>query len=146
MLDFICVCSVILRGVRGKTTKYKIIKFLPTVGLNLTTLRFIIRTSTKVNRESTKGYSRLKRGKFEASGLNNCKNVASSRHLVSTIGTQASPTMEGRNQVSGRVSVPCWHATPVANAPWKPLIIGEGQVRYQGHEIGGKSDWLGSHC
>ena len=37
------------------------------------------------------------------------------------------------------------HATPVANAPWKPLIIGEGQARYQGHEIGGKSDWLGSH-
>ena len=29
----------------------------------------------------------------------------------------------GRNQVSGRVSVPCWHATPVANAPWKPLVI-----------------------
>ena len=52
----------------------------------------------------------------------------------------------GRNQVSGRVSVPCWHATPVANAPWKPLIIGEGQTRYQGHEIGEKSDWLGSHC
>ena len=48
--------------------------------------------------------------------------------------------------MSGRVSVPCWHATPVANAPWKPLIIGEGQARYQGHEIGGKSDWLGSHC
>ena len=52
----------------------------------------------------------------------------------------------GRDQVSRRVSVPCWHATPVANAPWKPLIIGEGQARYQGHEIGGKSDWLGSHC
>ena len=29
----------------------------------------------------------------------------------------------GRNRVSGRVSVPCWLATPVANAPWKPLII-----------------------
>ena len=43
--------------------------------------------------------------------------------------------------MSGRVSVPCWYATPVANAPWKPLIIGEGQARYQGHEIGGKSDW-----
>ena len=48
--------------------------------------------------------------------------------------------------MSGRVSVPCCHATPVANAPWKPLIIGEGQARYQGHEIGGQSDWLGSHC
>ena len=31
--------------------------------------------------------------------------------------------MGGRNQVSGRVSVPCWHATPVENAPWKPLIM-----------------------
>ena len=48
--------------------------------------------------------------------------------------------------MSARVSVPCWHATPVANAPWKPLIICEGQARYQGHEIGGKSDWLGRHC
>ena len=48
--------------------------------------------------------------------------------------------------MSGRVSVPCWHATPVANAPWKPLIIGEGQARYKGHEKGGKSDWFGSHC
>ena len=27
----------------------------------------------------------------------------------------------GRNQVSGRVSAPCWHATHVANVPWKPL-------------------------
>ena len=71
--------------------------------------------------------------------------MASSRNLVSTIGALASPK-GGRNQVSGRVSVPCWHATPVANAPWKPLIIGDGQARYQGHKIGGKSDWLGSHC
>ena len=53
------------------------------------------------------------------------------------------PPKRGRNQVSGVVSVPCWHATPVANAPWQPLIIGEGQARYQGLEIGGKSDWLG---
>ena len=56
------------------------------------------------------------------------------------------PPKRGRNQVSGVVRVPCWHATPVANAPWKPLIIGEGQARYQGHEIGGKSDWLEGHC
>ena len=55
--------------------------------------------------------------------------------MVSTIAAQASPTMEGWNQVSERVSVPCWHATSVANAPLKPLIIGIGQVRYQGHEI-----------
>ena len=44
------------------------------------------------------------------------------------------------NQVSGKVSFPCWHATPVASAPWKPLYFGEGQARYQGHEIGGESD------
>ena len=48
--------------------------------------------------------------------------------------------------MSGRVSVPGWHATSVAKAPWKPLIIGEGQARYQGHEIGGKSVWFESHC
>ena len=63
----------------------------------------------KQNRESTKGYSRWKvesrHGKSEELGLNNWS--------ISKI----------RNQVSGRVSVPCWLATPVANAPWKPLII-----------------------
>ena len=48
-------------------------------------------------------------------GEKSSKDMASSRNLVSTIGAQASPTMVGRNQVSGRVSVPCWHATPVAN-------------------------------
>ena len=48
--------------------------------------------------------------------------MASSRILVLTIGAQASPKMGGRNQVSGRVSVSYWHATPLANAPWKPLI------------------------
>ena len=45
-----------------------------------------------------------------------------------------------------RESVPCWHATPVVNAPWKPLVFGEGQARYQGNEICGKSDRLRSHC
>ena len=56
-------------------------------------------------------------------GEKSSKDMASSRNLVSAIGAQASPKTEGRNQVSGRVSVPCWHATPVANAPWKPLMI-----------------------
>ena len=90
----------------------------------------------KQNRESTKGYSRWKveyrHGKFEESDLNNWSTSKSHNG--------------GRNQVSGRVSVPCLHATPVANAPWKQLIIGEGQARYQCHVICGKSDWLGSHC
>ena len=37
------------------------------------------------------------------------------------IRTHASPE-EGQDQVSGGVSVPCWHATPVADAPWKPIF------------------------
>ena len=32
-------------------------------------------------------------------------------------------TKRGRKQVSGRVTFPCWHATPVAKDPCKPLII-----------------------
>ena len=57
-------------------------------------------------------------------GEKSSKDMESSRNLVSTIGAQVSPKKGGgRNQVSGRVSVPCWLATPVANAPWKPLII-----------------------
>ena len=46
--------------------------------------------------------------------------MASSRNLVSTIGALAS-TKIGDVPGVGRVSVPCWLATPVANAPWKPL-------------------------
>ena len=29
---------------------------------------------------------------------------------------------KGRDQVSGGVSVPCQHATPVADAQWKPIF------------------------
>ena len=29
---------------------------------------------------------------------------------------------KGRDQVSGELSVPCRHATPVADAPWKPIF------------------------
>ena len=54
-------------------------------------------------------------------GEKSSKDMASLRNLVSTIGVLSQNG--GRNQVSGRVSVPCWLATPVANAPWKPLII-----------------------
>ena len=56
-------------------------------------------------------------------GEKSSKDMASSRNLVSTIGAQASPKKGGRNQVFGRVRVPCLHATPVSNAQWKPLII-----------------------
>ena len=37
------------------------------------------------------------------------------------IRTHASPKV-GQDQVSGGVSVPCRHATPIADAPWKPII------------------------
>ena len=60
-------------------------------------------------------------------GERSIKYMASSRNLVSTTGAQTSPKTAkgdgGRNQVSERVILPCWLATPVANAPWKPLII-----------------------
>ena len=29
---------------------------------------------------------------------------------------------KGRDQVSGGVSVPCQHDTPVADVPWKPIF------------------------
>ena len=49
--------------------------------------------------------------------------------------------------VSERVSVPCWHVTPVANAPWKPLIIRwRSSSASTSWNFGGKSDRLGSHC
>ena len=50
-------------------------------------------------------------------GEESSKDIASSKNLVSTIGAQASPKMG--DQVSGRVSVPGWHVTPIANAPLK---------------------------
>ena len=58
-------------------------------------------------------------------GEKSSKDMASSRNLVSTIGAQATPIMGGggRNQVSGRISVPCWHATPVAVTPIVDKIL-----------------------
>ena len=52
----------------------------------------------------------------------------------------------GRNQVSGRVSVPCWQATPVANAPWKPLVI-----LWRPNSVSRSWNWwkvwlVGKHC
>ena len=51
----------------------------------------------------------------------------------------------GWDQVSGVVSVPCWHATPVANALWKPCNLVKGQVRQYRHGLvrsGGTCIWL----
>ena len=53
-------------------------------------------------------------------GEKSSKDMASSRSLVSTIGALASPKM-GTEPGVRKVSAPCWHATPVANDPWKPL-------------------------
>ena len=52
---------------------------------------------------------REKKDKFGKTGLNNFSINKSKKG--------------GRKKVPGRVSVPCWHATPVANVPREPLVI-----------------------
>ena len=49
------------------------------------------------------------------------RNKTSSGDIGLNIRTLASPKV-GQDQVSGGVSVPCRHATPVADAPWKPIF------------------------
>ena len=53
---------------------------------------------------------------FQKSG-----DKTSSGEIGLDIRTHASPKV-GQDQVSGGVSVPCRHATPVADALWKPLV------------------------
>ena len=50
-------------------------------------------------------------------------NKTSSGEISLNIRTLESPKV-GQDQVSGGVSVLCWHAAPVANALRKPLTIG----------------------
>ena len=50
------------------------------------------------------------------------RNKTSSGDIGLNIRTLASPEV-GQDQVSGGVSVLCWHAAPVANVLWKPLAI-----------------------
>ena len=59
------------------------------------------------------------RGMFETE---KSRNKTSSGDIGLNIRTLASPEV-GQDQVSGGVSVLCWHASPVANVPWKPLAI-----------------------
>ena len=59
------------------------------------------------------------RGMFETQ---KSRNKTSSGDIGLNIRTLASPKV-GQDQVSGGVSVLCWHAAPVANVPWKPLAI-----------------------
>ena len=48
------------------------------------------------------------------------RKKTSSGYIGLNIRTLASPKV-GQDQVSGGVSVLCWHAAPVANVLWKPL-------------------------
>ena len=59
------------------------------------------------------------RGMFETQ---KSRNKTSSGDISLNIRTLASPKV-GQDQVSGGVSVLCWHAAPVANVLWKPLAI-----------------------
>ena len=59
------------------------------------------------------------RGMFETQ---KSRNKTSSGDIGLNIRTLASPKV-GQDQVSGGVSVLCWHAAPVANVLWKPLSI-----------------------
>ena len=69
---------------------------------------------------STEGCSKLKSPKQDkfrkdwSRHYNTCKNKTNNRN--------ASPKV-GQDQVSGGVSVLCWHAEPVANVLWKPRTI-----------------------
>ena len=58
------------------------------------------------------------RGVFE---IQKSGDKTSSGEIGLDIRTHASPKV-GQDQVSGGVSVPCWHATPVADALWKPIF------------------------
>ena len=59
------------------------------------------------------------RGMFET---HKSGNKTSSGDIDLNIKTYANPEV-GQDQVSGGVSVICWHVAPVANAPWKPYTI-----------------------
>ena len=68
-------------------------------------------TDSLRQKKSTEGYSKLKK-----SG-----NKTSSGENALDIKTHVSPKV-GQDQVSWGVSVPCWHATPGADALWKPVF------------------------
>ena len=60
-------------------------------------------------------------------GEKSSKDMASSRNWSQQLKISKSQN-GGRNQVSGRVSVPCRHATPVADALWKPVFSNNVKV------------------
>ena len=64
------------------------------------------------------------RGMFETQ---KSRNKTSSGDIGLNIRTLASPKV-GQDQVSRGVSVPCWHATLVADALWKPIFSSNVKV------------------
>ena len=64
--------------------------------------------------------------KYRGTGMfetQKCGNKTSSGAIGLNIRTLASPKV-GQDQVSGGVSVLCWHAALLENVHWKPLAIG----------------------
>ena len=62
----------------------------------------------------------------------------SSGEICLNIKTHASLKLR-QDQVSGGVIVPCGHATPVTDAPWKPIF---GDVKFSKKSILGKGHEL----
>ena len=71
------------------------------------------------NRIKIKGAKEKYRGVFE---IQKSGDKTSSGEIGLEIRTHASPKV-GQDQVSGGVSVLCWHAAPVAYVLWKPCTI-----------------------
>ena len=65
---------------------------------------------------SLEGAKEKYRGVFE---IQKSRDKTSSGEIGFDIRTHASPKV-GQDQVSGGVSVLCWHATPVAYVLWRP--------------------------
>ena len=106
---------------------------LPTYGFLCVTTRLSVMTKTSVSniipqakanhykryvQNDTKQKQKY-RGMFETQMS---RNKTNSGDIGTNIRTLASPKV-GQDQVSGGVSVLCWHAAPVANVLWKPLAI-----------------------
>ena len=87
------------------------------IASSLKDIIFILYTDTYVlnQYEANEKY----RGMFETQKSG---NKTSSGEIGLDIRTHASPK-KGQDQVSGRVSVLCWHAAAIANFLWKPLTI-----------------------
>ena len=83
------------------------------------------------NRKSPNLFSEMSRAKEKYRGvfeIQKSGDKTSSGEIGLDIRTHASPKV-GQDQVSGGVSVLCWHAAPVAYVPWKPCTI-EKKVKF----------------